>query len=452
MTKVITRFPPSPTGLLQMGNVRTAIYNYLYAKQNKGDFIFRIEDTDRERSTKEYETSLVENLTWLGLAWDNKKDIIRQSERGEVYSKYLKQIIDSGYAYVSKEDTGGDATKRAEVIRFKNPKKKITFTDLIRGEITFDTTDLGDFVIARSMTEPIYHLSVVIDDFESKVTHIIRGEDHISNTPRQILIQEAIGAPRPIYAHLPLILDSDRAKLSKRKHGEKVALKYFREQGYLKEAIINYMSMLGWNPGTPQELFTLKELIGAFDITKVQKAGAVFNVEKLNWFNREHIKKLSADEFVKIITADYSHFIPQGLILDPRANLNLINIIRDKISCFAEIPKLFEQGGELYFIANNPAGLDNLLFKKNPDKNIASKHLSECRKIIEGISESTFTPELIKTAVWPYADANGRGDVLWPLRVSLTGQEKSPDPFVSASLLGKKIAIERINKAIEACK
>ena len=197
-------------------------------------------------------------------------------------------LVSSGHAYISKEEAQEEG-KRSEVIRFKNPNKKVTFHDLIRGEVTFDTTELKDFVIAKSMEEPLYHLAVVIDDHEMGITHIIRGEDHISNTPRQILIQEAIGAIRPIYAHLPLILAADRSKLSKRKHGEFVSLPFYRDRGYLKNAIINFMALLGWNPGTDQELFSIDDLIKQFDIVRVQKSGAIFDTTKLDWLNREYV-------------------------------------------------------------------------------------------------------------------------------------------------------------------
>ena len=269
--KIITRFPPSPTGPIHIGNVRTALFNYLYAKHHGGQFILRIEDTDKARSKPEFEEGILESLSWLGLRHDN--EIFRQSERGAVYKKYLDKLIAEDKAYISLEDEG----ENREVIRFRNPNQKIVFEDLVRGEVSFDTTELGDFIIARNKDEPLYHLAVVIDDFESGVTHVIRGEDHVSNTPRQILIQEALGAPRPIYAHLPLILASDRSKLSKRKHGESVSLDYYRKKGYLAEALINYLALLGWNPGTNEEIFTLEKLVKVFDIAKIQKGGAVFD-------------------------------------------------------------------------------------------------------------------------------------------------------------------------------
>jgi glutamyl/glutaminyl-tRNA synthetase len=282
--KVIVRMAPSPTGKLHIGTARTALYNYLFAKKYGGKFILRIDDTDKERSTKEFEQNILSNLSWLGFEYD---ELYRQSERSSIYTKHLEKMIASGAAYVSKEEVKEEG-QRSEVIRLKNPNKKISFDDLIRGRVVFDTTELGDIVVAKSMTEPIYHLTSVIDDFEMGVTHIIRGEDHISNTPRQILIQEAIGATRPEYAHLPLILAPDRSKLSKRKHGESVALDYYKEKGYSERAIINYLALLGWNPGTDQEIFTLEELIEVFDLSRVHKGGAIFDEKKLAWVNRKH--------------------------------------------------------------------------------------------------------------------------------------------------------------------
>ncbi len=280
--KIITRFAPSPTGPMHIGNVRTALFNYLYAKQNGGDFLVRVEDTDRTRSKKEYEASMFESLEWLGLK--RSGELWHQSERTGIYKKYLERLMGEGKAYLSQESEG----ENKEVVRFKNPNKLVTFEDLVRGTVEFNTTELGDFIIAKNLEEPLYHLAVVIDDFESGITHVIRGEDHISNTPRQILLQEAIGATRPLYAHLPLILASDRSKLSKRKHGESVSLDYYRNKGYSPMAIINYLALLGWNPGTNQEIFTLDELIKIFDFSRVHKGGAIFDEKKLAWVNRKH--------------------------------------------------------------------------------------------------------------------------------------------------------------------
>lgn len=268
MSRVVTRIAPSPTGHLHIGTARAALYNFLYARKHGGTFIIRSEDTDRARSTKEFEDEILAGLSWLGI---NADVFCRQSERTELYTSYLHKLIADDKAYLSKEESKATPGTFVEVVRLRNPNTTISFTDEIRGVISFDTTELGDFVIARSLTDALYHFAVVVDDFEMGVTHVIRGEDHISNTPRQILIGEAIGAPRPVYAHLPLILAPDRSKLSKR-HGA-VALHEYQDLGFLPEAIINYLALLGWNPGTDQEVFTFDELTSAFDLSKYRRVG-----------------------------------------------------------------------------------------------------------------------------------------------------------------------------------
>jgi glutamyl-tRNA synthetase len=437
--KVITRFPPSPTGFLHVGSVRTALFNYLFAKKNEGEFILRIEDTDRERSKSEFEIDIVNGLNWLGLERDNLI-FLRQSERGDVYNTYLKKLVDSGQAYISKEDVK-EAGQRAEVIRFKNPNKLVTFTDMIRGEVTFDTTELKDFIIARSMTEPLYHLAVVIDDFESKVSHVIRGEDGLSNTPRQILLQEAIGASRPVYAHLPLILDSDRAKLSKRKHGEKVSLDFYKKEGYLKEAIINYIALLGWNPGTEQEIFSLEELIQTFDISKVQKSGAVFSEEKLRWVNKQHILKLPQEEVYARIKEVLDQEIPSELLQ------KITPVIIERIHTFGDIKLMKDQGELDYFFHEPKYEKEALLFKGKGEFSTIKTHLEKVISFLENLEEKDFDAEKVKASLWDYASEVGRGDVLWPMRFALSGKEKSPDPFALASLLGKKVTLERLRIA-----
>ncbi|MEY4440711.1 MAG: hypothetical protein RLY49_337, partial [Candidatus Parcubacteria bacterium] len=274
------RIAPSPTGNLHIGTTRTALFNYLFAKQNGGTFVIRIEDTDKERSKPEFEQNILDGLTWLGLTWD---EFYKQSDRTEIYKNYLKKLIDDGFAYESKEEVTEEG-QRDSVIRFKNPNKAVTFTDMIRGEITFDTTELGDFVIAKSIEEPLFHLAVVVDDHEMKISHVIRGEDHISNTPRQILIGQAIGATQPTYAHIPLILSKERKKLSKRDGA--TSLVEYKNTGYLKDALINFLAFLGWHPEGDVEILSIEELISQFDITRIQKGGAIFDLEKLNWFNK----------------------------------------------------------------------------------------------------------------------------------------------------------------------
>jgi glutamyl-tRNA synthetase len=438
---IVTRFAPSPTGYLHIGGARTALFNHLFTRQQGGKVILRIEDTDKARSTPEYERSIVNSLKWLDLEFD---EAYKQSDREEIYKKYLKKLIDEDKAYVSKE-TPVEKGDRTEVIRFRNPNKKIQFADLIRGNIEFDTTELKDFVIAKSLEEPLYHLAVTVDDFEMGITHVIRGDDHISNTPRQILIQEAIGAPRPIYAHLPIILAPDKSKLSKRKHGESVSLDFYRQKGYLPQAIINFLALLGWNPGTDREVFDMKELISLFDMTKVQKSGAVFNTEKLGWIDRQYIAKLSDADFME----HSKLFVPEWMMTSSPLFKRLMPVLREKISAFGDIQGLLSREGELGFvnvITGYPAQL--LLWKKSPDTAKARIHLVKVRELLSALPEAEFSPESLKNALWSYAEASGKGDVLWPLRVALTGQEKSPDPFTSASVLGKEEALKRLDTAI----
>ena len=277
--QVVTRFAPSPTGLLHVGNYRTAIFSYLYARQHGGKFILRIEDTDKERSKKEYEDNIIESLKWLGLDYD---EFYRQSENTVNYVHILTRMITDGLAYESQEDG-------KHLIRFKNPNKNITFKDMIRGDITFNTTELGDFIIAKNLITPLFHFAVVVDDHAQGITHIIRGEDHISNTPRQILIYEALNYTVPTYAHLPLVFDENRSKLSKRKGA--LALLEYKDRGYSAEAMFNAIAFIGWSPSkSEKEIYSKEELIRDFSLERVKKGGAAFNEEKLKWFDKQHKK------------------------------------------------------------------------------------------------------------------------------------------------------------------
>ncbi|MCX6701978.1 MAG: glutamate--tRNA ligase family protein [Candidatus Zambryskibacteria bacterium] len=446
--KVITRFAPSPTGHFHVGGIRSALYNFLFARQNNGTYILRSEDTDKERSKIEYENEFLELFDWLGLKHDL---FFRQSDRLEIHQKYLKKMMDEGYAYLSKEIPTEEG-QRDEVIRFKNPNKKITFTDLILGDITVDTTDLGDFVIARDMNEPLYHLTVVIDDFEMGVTHVIRGQEHTSNTSRQILIQEAIRATRPLYAHLPLILNKERVKLSKRDESVPSAIEY-KKRGYIPEALLNFMALNGWNPGGEQEIFTLSELIEKFDISQIQKGGGVFNPEKLEWVNKEHMKHLSEDVRNKEIIDRFQNNpgINQNIkIKDEKFLLKLCPVIFDHISKWGDIDTMIGVG-ELDYYFNAPQYETNLLYwKANPTPEETKKHLEFILDTLKNTPEDNFSnSEKIKSLIFDYATKNGRGQVLWPLRVALSGKDKSPDPFTLIYIMGKTETISRIDEAIK---
>ncbi len=442
--KVVTRFAPSPTGYMHMGGVRTAIFAYLFARKNAGTFILRIEDTDKERSKKEYEDGILDAMKWLKLDYDA---LYRQSERGSVYRKYIEALIKEDKAYLSQE-TEVKEGGRAEVIRFRNPNKIVKFQDIIRGEISFNTTELGDFVIAKSLEEPIFHLAVVVDDFEMGITHVIRGEDHISNTPRHILLFEALGAPIPTFAHLPLVLAGDRTKLSKRKHGEMVSLEYYRKQGYLPQAIINFMALIGWNPGDEAELFSLAELIEVFDLSKVQKGGAVFNIEKLNWFNKHYMQKLSAEEKIGYLESAKPGVLSAEQLKILKVNPKIIELISERASTFGDILAFITAGEFDYFFGKPVYKKEALLWKGEGDLSKIRERLVGVQGLIESISPAAFTKEIVKETLWPYAEKEGRGSVLWPLRVSLSGKEKSPDPFVLAEMLGKEETLSRLEDSL----
>ncbi len=431
--KTITRFPPSPTGNLHIGGLRTALFNYLFAEAKNGEMVFRIEDTDRERSKEEYEKSIVDSLNWIGIKTSKP---VRQSERVAIYKKYLEKMIENGFVYVSKEEPD-EKSERTEVLRFKNPNKKIKFEDMVLGTIEVDTTDLGDFVVAKDLNTPLYHLAVVVDDFEMGITHILRGQEHIANTPRQILIQEAIGAPRPFYAHIPLILAPDKTKLSKR-HGAVSVIQY-KEEGYLPEALINFLVLIGWNPGNDREFFTLDELKKEFSIEKIQKSSGVFDVKKLNWMNKEYIKKLPLEKLSIYI----KERVPKNIQENKKFEIifpKLINIIADRIEKFNDVTKIFESG-EFNYLFEKPN------YEKSLLKN--TSYLAELTKMIENIKEDEFINEKIKLSLWDFATEKGRGDVLWPMRVALSGKEKSPDPFTLAEILGKEETISRISEALK---
>ncbi|MFZ3020065.1 MAG: glutamate--tRNA ligase [Minisyncoccia bacterium] len=443
-TKPIVRIAPSPTGNLHVGTARTALFNFLFARQNGGKFIVRVEDTDKLRSTKEFEENILDGLEWLGLSYD---EMYRQSERENIYEAELKKLLEKDLIYISKE-TPKEEGQRDEVIRFRNPNKRITFHDEIRGEVSFDTTELGDFVIARSMTEPLYHFAVVVDDFLSEITHVIRGEDHISNTPRQILIQEAIGAPRPIYAHLPLLLGRDRSKLSKR-HGA-TSITSYKELGYLPETMVNFLTLLGFNAGTEKEIYSMDELISVFDLAKVQKGGAIFDEDKLKWMNKEHLK-LKDDDFLNdylaqtILTTQHA----KDLDIDSEQAHKASKLFSERISVADELKKEFEAGEWDYLFAKPIVDAGLLVWKKDNKE----KTLTNFAQIISAVEKVDFSnAQSLQEEFNNFAEAIGKGSFFWPLRVALSGREKSPDPVSLMLYFGKEESLERLREAQNALK
>jgi glutamyl-tRNA synthetase len=379
-------------------------------------------------------------MEWLSLDY-TLPEIFRQSERTSLYQKHFKTLLDSGAAYEA-EDSQNEPGKK--VVRFKNPGSRIVFNDLIRGDVSFDTKELGDFVIGRSIDEPLYHLAVVVDDYEMGVTHVIRGEDHISNTPRQILILEALGFPRPLYAHIPLILAPDRSKLSKR-HGA-VSVTEYKERGYLPQAFVNYLTLLGWNPGGEQELYSLEELAERFSLDHVQKSGAIFDERKLKWFNREYMLTMDSNEFWTIALR-YVSTKTGDAFQTPERN-SIVSILRDRIQTFEEL-KLLDDAGEFSLFYENPVyESPALLWKKDPDISKTAERLKRARVLLSAIASPQWSTQTVKEVLSAYAEIEGRGEVLWPVRMALSGRDKSPDPFTIAGIIGKDVTIRRLDTAL----
>jgi len=479
------RMAPSPTGPLHIGGARTALFNWLFARQNGGTFILRIEDTDTERSLKKYEHEILEGLSWLGLDWDEgplangnrlpgmdekgSYGPYRQSDRSEIYKKYLEELLDKNeayYCYCTRDELEAQrgamvsqglaprynghcrnlktppAGKKPEVIRFKVPEKKVEFKDMIRGKVAFDAGLFGDFVIAKDTKTPLYNFAVVVDDETMKISHVIRGEDHLSNTPKQILMQHALGFNEPVYAHIPLILNPDRSKMSKRVSD--TALSQYREKGYLPDAMVNFLSLMGWHPKGDQELFSLKELTKEFDLARVQQSGAVFNQDKLDWLNREYMKKMSDGAIAQ-------HLLPVVAKHDLKATKDflerLVAVERTRASTLAEF---VEKGG---FFFELPAYDAKLLVWKESTVKEAEEILSTAHVELEKLgSEGFIHRETLMESVTYIIGDRKRGVVLWPLRVALSGLSASPDPLDIMVVLGKEESMRRIGIAIAKLK
>lgn len=492
------RFAPSPTGLLHVGTARTTLFNYLFAKKHKGKFILRIEDTDLERSDPKYEKDIIDGLNWLGIKWD---EFYKQSERIKTYTKHLKKLLDSGqafYCYHSEKELEQerkqklknnqppihicdhfnnqpqDKNKQKGILRFRPPKKKIIFNDLIRGRVEFDSNLLGDFSIAKDLQTPLYNFAVVVDDHEMKISHVIRGEDHISNTPKQILLYEALGISIPEFAHLPLILGPDKTKLSKR-HGT-VSITDYRQQGYLSQAMVNFMALLGWSAQgsgkrskQEEEIFSIKELIKEFSLGKIQKGGAVFNIEKLDWFNGYYIRRLSTDKLTRLCLP---YLIKDGMIkpkfkteqyppayggyslgqefvitqtqrtIKPEKVKKIIAVEQKRMKKLSEIGELTQ------FFFEQPEYDPKLLKWKKMSSREVKQVLDKLKNILSRIEKEKFTfRELTKKLMLEANKAGDRGKLLWPLRVALSGRKASPGPFEIADILGREESLNRIKYA-----
>ena len=483
------RIAPSPTGPAHVGNARAALFNYLFAKKNKGKFILRIEDTDVQRSQQRWTDEIIEQLKWLGIQWDEGPDIggefepYKQSQRLDIYKKYLEKLLaeqkayycfctedelenkrqeqmsrglapkyDGTCAHLSAEVVNKNLSEgKSSVIRFKIQTKKIKFTDLIRGEVEFDTGLLGDVVIAKNLNTPIYHFAVIVDDFLMQISHVIRGEEHLPNTPRQILLQEALGFDRPIYAHLPLMLNADRSKLSKRQ-GD-VAISDYHNQGYLSEALVNFMVLLGWNPGTEKEVFSLAQLVKEFSIEKVQKAGAIFNLQRLDFLNGLYIREKPIEKLTELCVP---YLKEAGLLVQGQVTQNklqeIVEVSRNRMKKLSDISGLAD-----FFFSNKLIfDKDLLKWQKMTDEEIKSS-LSFSKNILSDIKSwdlKNLEKELFlgseKFNVGKGYPEKNKGYLLWPLRVALSGKSSSPSPFEIADILGREKTLKRIDDAIKA--
>jgi glutamyl-tRNA synthetase len=454
---VRVRIAPSPTGFAHLGTASTALYNVLFARQKHGTFALRIDDTDLERNRPEYEQLIYEALQWLGLDWDEGPDKggpyapYRQSERIDLYKQHAVKLLAEGKAYkcyctpeeLEAERRQAQAEKRPYkysrrclidppkdrtefTVRFKVPGGEIKFTDMIRGEMTFDAGLIGDFILVKSDGFPTYQFASPVDDATMKISHVIRGEEHLSNTPYQLMIIDGLGYERPeAFAHMPLILAKDGAKLSKRKHPESNLMLY-REQGYLPEALINYLALLGWNPGTAQEIFTFDELVRVFSFDRVQHAGARFDWEKLNWINGEWIRAMDDAELAKRLAP----FLPS---LDEATVRRAIPALKTRMAKLADATEYLDY---LWKDPEAPA-LD-------PDS------VERLKLAAEAIKDVPWQPELIEQALEEVVTRTGisKNKLYTPIRLALTGKKVSLPIHYTLALLPKEVAMARINEAI----
>lgn len=449
--KIKTRIAPSPTGNLHIGTARTAFFNWLFAKKNGGEFILRIEDTDLERSDKKYEDNIIKSLRWLGLDWDG--DIYRQSERLDIYEKHIRQLLDSGRAFwchhgkeelenEQKEQTYKKEAPRhicehrknelgkqkGQIIRLavdENSNRVISFDDEIRGAIKWEENLFGDFSLAKDFRTPLYNFAVVVDDIDMAISHIIRGEDHISNTPKQILIYEALGVKPPVFAHLPLILSPDRTKLSKR-HGVISVEEY--KNDYLPEALLNFMGFIGYTYS--KEIISKEEMSEEFELKKVHKSGAVFDIKKLNWLNARYIKNLGINKLINLTGIE-------------EVTEKAVPLITERLEKLSDV-KNFN------YLWQEPDYSRELLKWKNFDYPGVRDSLEKTRLVLERLDDENndFKGGLRISLDELAKELGDRGLVYWPLRVALTGREKSPDPVDVAFVIGKEKTLERIKNAI----
>ncbi|KIL19630.1 MULTISPECIES: glutamate--tRNA ligase [Bacillus] len=479
--EVRVRYAPSPTGHLHIGNARTALFNYLFARSQGGKFIIRIEDTDQKRNVEGGEESQLRHLKWLGIDWDESIDKdggygpYRQSERNDIYKKYYDELLEKDLAYkcyctaeeleaereaqiarsemprysgkcshLSKEEEDKlIAEGREPSIRFRVPKGEIIkFDDMVKGDISFETDGIGDFVIVKKDGTPTYNFAVAVDDHLMKMTHVLRGEDHISNTPKQIMIFNAFGWDVPLFGHMTLIVNENRKKLSKRDESIIQFIEQYKNLGYLPEALFNFIALLGWSPVGEEELFTKEQFIDIFDVNRLSKSPALFDMHKLKWVNNQYVKALDLDQ---VVALTLPHLQKAGKVseqLTEEENTwvrKLISLYHEQLSYGAEIVELTE----LFF-------KEQIEYNQEAKEVLAEEQVPEVMASFAGQLEQleSFTPDEIKAAIKAVQKETGhKGKKLFmPIRVAVTGQTHGPELPQSIELLGKETVLNRIKQ------
>jgi nondiscriminating glutamyl-tRNA synthetase len=483
--EVRVRYAPSPTGHLHIGGARTALFNYLFARHHNGKFIVRIEDTDIERNVEGGEQSQLENLKWLGIEYDESIDKdggygpYRQTERLDIYRKYVNELLEKGYAYkcfctpeeleqereaqkaagIAAPQYSGkcrhltpeqaaqlEAEGKPYTIRIKVPEGKLyEFEDMVRGKVVFESKDIGDWVIVKANGIPTYNFAVVIDDHLMKITHVFRGEEHLSNTPKQLMIYEYLGWEPPKFAHMTLIVNENRKKLSKRDESIIQFVSQYKELGYLPEAMFNFFALLGWSPEGEEEIFTKEELIKIFDVSRLSKSPSMFDKQKLTWMNNQYIKKLDLDRLVELALP---HLVKAGRLPENMSDeqkqwaRNLIALYQEQMSYGAEIVEL----SEMFF-------KEDIEYNDEAKAVLAEEQVPEVLKaFLEEVKNlEMFDAEAIKAAIKAVQKATGqKGKKLFmPIRVATTGQTHGPELPLALQLLGKEKVISRLEKLID---
>jgi len=478
------RMAPSPTGPLHIGTARTSLYNYLAARHAGGTYVLRIEDTDAARSTVEFEHDIIDNLHWLGVSWDEGPQLAageeigpygpyRQSRRMELYAREAERLLQAGAAYrcwctpdeldavrraqeaarepprynrrcldlTDAQRAAFEAEGRRPAIRFKVEPELIRFDDLVRGDVEFDNALLGDFVIVRNDGVPLYHFVVVVDDEAMEITHVIRGEDHLSNTPKHIALIRALGYREPRFGHIPLILNPDRTKMSKRK--SQTAITAYREDGYLPEAFVNFLAFLGWSPGTEEEIFTLDELARRFDLTRIHKGGAIFDRDRLDHLNGVYIRAMTDEQLALRLRPWVPDAIRDGDLV------RIVPLVKERLVKLGDVTSLvgFVWEPDDVVASWYPP---ELLHPKKGGPAEAAAALEAARDALAGIDEADFSADVLETRARASAEALGMkaGDFFTPIRVAVTGRTVSPPLFDSLELLGRERALARIDLAL----